>query len=183
MGGSSSDHIARPEEWKGAYDCKFYAEHCHRLLDENLTIVRGYAVTDEGFTEHWWCEQKARAWGLPPLQVDVTAFAHLKGIKRIKLIERKEALVSLCDAYDGPCRQRPNCEWCEIRLKLELSGLHRAPVSLLASRAIVSRLFDENKALRTALERATQALDRERNPPRPMTDGERYAHLRSMRGR
>ncbi len=135
-------------------DCKGYAARLV-ISDRTLSPVRGYLLTDEGFSEHWWCVHR-------PTQtvVDITNFGLLKGTTHVALTERDEHQVSLCDALVGPCQMKPKCEWCVARGKLEKKGKQRRwlkePNSVF--RLMLDVLYQERSRMAEELERMRQDL-------------------------
>ena len=126
-------------------DCKDYAIR-YATEHHDLSPVRGYALFDFGFTEHWWLATKAGK------VVDITALRSLLGgVPEYVALPKARIVESTCDALDGPCESKPRCEWCVVRSKLERRGNHRLWHDELTHRLMFDRLFRENAKMRAQL--------------------------------
>ena len=141
------DVVAEAVESAPSVDCK---ELALKLADSgtNIEVVRGYVTfwspgAAKVFTEHWWCHERGAI-------RDATPCASFPRVQYHLL--REDELFSLCDVWDGPCKEAKECAWCEGRRRLKDAGFSRAAIYARPPRAIVDRLMLENAKLRRELE-------------------------------
>lgn len=133
---------------KARLDCKeLTLRAC--ATETRIAPIRGYALFDDAFTEHWWGIDGDKI-------IDTTGISSIASL--VPLDEQGEPQ-TVCMAYRGPCEQSPSCEWCKAREALEAKGFRRAPLET-TFRPLLDRALRENQALRNDLDTLIRTLCR-----------------------